>query len=91
MLDFEQIREQYPKNLQRFERAILREYLQYKVLQAIHHRVLWYKDSMGSSGGRLAHADTAKCARVAAVSSLMRVSRKPTSVGCPPGNGEPVV
>ena len=35
MLDFEQIREQYPKNLQRFERAILREYLQYKVLQAI--------------------------------------------------------
>ena len=40
MLDFEQIREQYPANLRRFERAILREYLQYKVLQAIfdsHH------------------------------------------------------
>ena len=35
MLDFEQIREQYPKKMQRFERAILREYLQYKVLQAI--------------------------------------------------------
>ena len=35
MLDFEQIQEQYPENLQRFERAILREYLQYKVLQAI--------------------------------------------------------
>jgi predicted nucleotidyltransferase component of viral defense system len=40
MLDFEQIKEQYPENLRRFERAILREYLQYKVLQAIfesHH------------------------------------------------------
>lgn len=35
MLEFEQIQEQYPENLQRFERAILREYLQYKVLQAI--------------------------------------------------------
>jgi predicted nucleotidyltransferase component of viral defense system len=35
MLDFEQIQEQYPENLQRFKRAILREYLQYKVLQAI--------------------------------------------------------
>lgn len=35
MLDFQQIKEQYPENLQRFERAILREYLQYKVLQAI--------------------------------------------------------
>jgi predicted nucleotidyltransferase component of viral defense system len=40
MLDFAQIKEQYPENLRRFERAILREYLQYKVLQAIfdsHH------------------------------------------------------
>ena len=40
MLDFEQIIEQYPENLRRFERSILREYLQYKVLQAIfdsHH------------------------------------------------------
>jgi predicted nucleotidyltransferase component of viral defense system len=35
MLDFQHIKEQYPENLQRFERAILREYLQYKVLQAI--------------------------------------------------------
>jgi predicted nucleotidyltransferase component of viral defense system len=40
MLDFQQIKSQYPENLQRFERAILREYLQYKILQAIfdsHH------------------------------------------------------
>jgi len=35
MLDFQQIKDQYPDNLQRFERAILREYLQYKILQAI--------------------------------------------------------
>lgn len=35
MLEFQQIKEQYPENLQRFERAILREYLQYKILQAI--------------------------------------------------------
>jgi predicted nucleotidyltransferase component of viral defense system len=40
MLDFQQIKDQYPEHLQRFERAILREYLQYKVLQAVfesHH------------------------------------------------------
>ena len=40
MLDFQQIKNQYPENLQRFERAILREYLQYKILQAVfdsHH------------------------------------------------------
>ena len=35
MLDFQQIKDQYPENLQRFERAILREYLQYKVLPAV--------------------------------------------------------
>ena len=35
MLDFEQIKQQYPDRLRRFERAILREYLQYKLLQAI--------------------------------------------------------
>jgi predicted nucleotidyltransferase component of viral defense system len=40
VLDFQQIKDQYPENLQRFERAILREYLQYKILQAVfdsHH------------------------------------------------------
>lgn len=35
MLDFQQIKDQYPENLHRFERAILREYQQYKILQAI--------------------------------------------------------
>ena len=35
MLDFQQIKDNYPEYMQRFERAILREYLQYKVLQAV--------------------------------------------------------
>ncbi len=35
MLDFQQIKAQYPVELQSFERAILREYLQYKILQAV--------------------------------------------------------
>lgn len=35
MLDFEQIKDQYPENIQRYTRAILREYLQYKILQAV--------------------------------------------------------
>jgi len=35
MLDFRQIKNQYPEGLQGFERAILREYLQVKILQAI--------------------------------------------------------
>lgn len=35
MLDFQQIKDQYPENLHSFKRAILREYLQYKILQAV--------------------------------------------------------
>lgn len=35
MLEFQQIKDQFPASLQGFEKAILREYLQYKVLQAI--------------------------------------------------------
>lgn len=35
MLDFQQIKAQYPEQLQGYEKAILREYLQYKILQAI--------------------------------------------------------
>jgi predicted nucleotidyltransferase component of viral defense system len=35
MLELEQIKKQYPPQLQGFDRAILREYLQYKILQAI--------------------------------------------------------
>jgi predicted nucleotidyltransferase component of viral defense system len=35
MLDFQQIQNQYPEHLRAFERALLREYLQYKILQAV--------------------------------------------------------
>lgn len=35
MLEFDQIKKQYPEHLQGFERSILREYLQCKILQAI--------------------------------------------------------
>ena len=35
MLDFQEIKKQYPPHLQVFERAILREYLQTKILQAV--------------------------------------------------------
>lgn len=35
MLDLSQIKEQYPGSLQPFERALVREYLQYKILQAM--------------------------------------------------------
>ena len=35
MLDIQQIKEQYPQQLQVYERALIREYLQYKILQAI--------------------------------------------------------
>ena len=35
MLEFDQIKEQYSERLQGFERAILREYFQCKILQAV--------------------------------------------------------
>jgi len=35
MLDIHQIKEQYSDQLQVFEKAIFREYLQFKILQAI--------------------------------------------------------
>lgn len=35
MLDLQQIKNEYPEPLQGYERAIVREYLQYKILQAI--------------------------------------------------------
>lgn len=35
MLELQQIKEQYPPNLQIYEKTILREYLQHKVLHAI--------------------------------------------------------
>jgi len=59
MLEFEQIKDQYPKNLQRFERSILREYLQYKILQAIfdskHASKLAF---LGGTALRIVHGNT---------------------------------
>ncbi len=58
MLDFQQIKAQYPEKLQRFERAILREYLQYKILQAIfdspHARKLSF---LGGTALRIIHGN----------------------------------
>ena len=36
MLDLEQLQSYYPENLRSFKRNILREYLQYKILQIIY-------------------------------------------------------
>jgi len=59
MLEFQQIKEQYPDNLQRFERSILREYLQYKILQAIfdskHASKLAF---LGGTALRIVHGNT---------------------------------
>jgi len=58
MLDFQQIREQYPANLQRFERAILREYLQYKILQAVFDSVHASKLALlGGTALRIVHGN----------------------------------
>ena len=60
MLDFQQIKDQYPEHLQGFERAILREYLQYKVLQAIfesHHACKLV--FLGGTALRIVHETTA--------------------------------
>jgi predicted nucleotidyltransferase component of viral defense system len=43
MLDFQYIKNQYPSNLQKFERSILREYLQAKILQVIFESNFAYK------------------------------------------------
>jgi len=59
MLEFQQIIEQYPGNLQHYRRAILREYLQYKILQAIfdskHASKLAF---LGGTALRIVHGNT---------------------------------
>ena len=45
MLDINQIKMQYPESFQGFERAILREYLQYKILQGLFENNLAYRIS----------------------------------------------
>lgn len=58
MLDFQQIKNQYPLQLQVFERAILREYLQYKILQAIFESKLASKVTfIGETALRILHGN----------------------------------
>jgi len=58
MLDFKEIKNQYPPNLQRFERSILREYLQYKILQAIFNSQFASKLSfLGGTALRVIHGN----------------------------------
>lgn len=59
MLEFQQIIKQYPETLQHYKRSILREYLQYKILQAIfdskHANKLVF---LGGTALRIVHGNT---------------------------------
>ncbi|NSW53825.1 MAG: nucleotidyl transferase AbiEii/AbiGii toxin family protein [Anaerolineae bacterium] len=59
MIDFQAIKAQYPAQLQGFEKAILREYLQYKILQAIFESKQASKVSfIGGTALRIVHGNT---------------------------------
>ena len=59
MLDFQQIRAQYPPALQHFERGILREYLQYKILQGIFESKMASRVSfMGGTALRILYGNS---------------------------------
>lgn len=58
MLDFDQIRMQYPDVLQGYERAILREYMQYKILQGLFESNLAHRISfLGGTALRIIHGN----------------------------------
>jgi len=58
MLDLQQIKNEYPEPLQGYERAILREYLQYKILQAIFESIQASKLSfLGGTALRIVHGN----------------------------------
>jgi len=58
MLDLAEIKSQYPENLQGFEKAMLREYLQVKILQAIFESKHASKLSfLGGTALRLVHGN----------------------------------
>lgn len=59
MLDFDQIKNQYSPQLQGFQRAILREYLQYKILQAVFESKQASRLSfLGGTALRIIHGNT---------------------------------
>jgi predicted nucleotidyltransferase component of viral defense system len=58
MLDLQQIKNEYPEPLQGYERAIVREYLQYKILQAIFESKQASKLSfLGGTALRIVHGN----------------------------------
>ncbi|MEN4042265.1 MAG: nucleotidyl transferase AbiEii/AbiGii toxin family protein, partial [Anaerolineaceae bacterium] len=59
MLDFQQIKQAYSEPLQGYERAIVREYLQYKILQAIFESTQASKLSfLGGTALRIVHGNS---------------------------------
>jgi predicted nucleotidyltransferase component of viral defense system len=59
MLDLQQIKQEYPEPLQGYERAIVREYLQYKILQAIFESTQASKLSfLGGTALRIVHGNS---------------------------------
>lgn len=58
MLEFQQIKNQYPEQLQVFERSIIREYLQFKILQGIFESKLAHKLSfLGGTALRIVYGN----------------------------------
>lgn len=58
MLDLQQIKKEYPEPLQGYDRAIVREYLQYKILQAIFESKQASKLSfLGGTALRIVHGN----------------------------------
>ena len=59
MLDLQQIKQEYPESLQGYERAIVREYLQFKILQAIFESTQASKLSfLGGTALRIIHGNS---------------------------------
>ena len=59
MLDLQQIKNEYPEPLQGYERAIVREYLQYKILQAVFESAQASQLSfLGGTALRIVHGNS---------------------------------
>ena len=59
MLELQQIKAEYPESLQGYERAIVREYLQYKILQAIFESTQASQLSLlGGTALRIVHGNS---------------------------------
>ena len=59
MLDLQQIKQEYPEPLQGYGRAIVREYLQFKILQAIFESAQASKLSfLGGTALRIVHGNS---------------------------------